>query len=604
MSAIISIHHFPVIVLGSGISGMCAALKAGLKKGQECETATALISQGDESLTNTYLAQGGIAAALKDIDSPYQHYKDTLQASSGLTNPDIVHMLAEGGPETIDQLEQLGVEFDKDQRGDYKLAKEGAHSYRRILRCGGDRSGQQIAVKLADKIINCPYIARFNCHKLLKLLVIQGTCMGAITLDDEGEFHLFFSDSTILATGGYGGLFEKTSNQPGALGDAIGEALLQGATVADLEFVQFHPTGLEIKDIPSQGKETNHYPASNYYYPAFTNQYPLISEAVRGEKALLINDTGRRIMDGVHPLEELAPRDVVSATIYQYQQAGSRVYLDATHLNTGYVEQRFPGISSMLKKYGLDLARDRIPVTPAAHYTIGGILTPFGISTGIKGLFAAGEATSSGVHGANRLASNSLLEGAFFGFMAGKRALELHLHYKEKSRSNSSERTLFNNHEKNKFIKQIQKNFSQAVEHLTDNDKDVFFHDSDFNQKFIAQIQNIMWTKAGVIRDESKLQEGLIQLKTLEQEYFKSLPKNLQKLQQHNLQLSPLPKVILLAKKIIEASLRRRENRGVHKRREYLQIPEQNPDKFLFRQAYNISKGWFKYDNGSYRLVR
>ncbi|OWZ84370.1 L-aspartate oxidase [Natranaerobius trueperi] len=537
------IRHFPVLVLGSGIAGMCAASEASKK------IETALVTKQDITGSNTYLAQGGIAAAVTSFDSPSLHQQDTLNASSGLSDIDIVKSITEKAPETITSLQELGVSFDS-KNNEYQLGREGAHSKRRILKCGGDRTGKFISKSIQNKINETDNLTTFYSHSLLKLLIKSNICVGALTIDDNGLIHIFFSEVTILATGGYSALFENSSNNEQALGVPIGEAILSGVQVSDLEFIQFHPTAFKSD-----------------------NKCYLISEAVRGEGGLLKDQYNNRIMEHVHPMKELAPRDIVAATIYKNIKLGRRVYLDASHMSSGFVKDRFPGITEMLEKYNLDLATDKIPITPSAHYSIGGVSINKEGVTNIHGLLAVGEVSASGFHGANRLASNSLLEGACLGLVTGKTAVRIN---------------------KTNYFKKIKTNVRSYMWDKYSN----IYSKVNINElrldscNDINEIQKIMWDFVGVIRDEEKLKQGNraineIETKlTFQSDYLK--------------ELSPLTKIITLAKVITKFSLNRKETRGVHRRKDY---PNKRK-KYLYRQTYNHKKGWLYHDNDLQRLAR
>ncbi|RPF49674.1 L-aspartate oxidase [Thermodesulfitimonas autotrophica] len=380
------------LVLGSGIAGLYAAHTASRFWGD----VVVLTKRGIDD-TATERAQGGIAAAVGPSDSPVLHYEDTLKAGADLCDPDAVKILVTEGPARIEELIELGARFDR-ANGRLDLTREGAHTRRRILHAAGDATGAEIQRVLSAAVRANPRIKVLEGHFVVDLLVSRGVCWGVLVWDSTaGKLRVFRSRIVVVATGGAGQVYRDTTNPPVVTGDGIALAYRAGAEVMDMEFIQFHPTVLNLKGAPRF----------------------LISEAVRGEGGLLLNSRGERFMPRYHPLAELAPRDVVVRAILKELAAdGSEsVYLSLAHLDPEKVRERFPTITQRLKSYGLDLARDLIPVAPAAHYFMGGVKTGIHGETNIKGLYACGETACAGVHGANRLASNSLLDGLVFGGM-------------------------------------------------------------------------------------------------------------------------------------------------------------------------------------------
>ncbi len=377
-----------VIVVGSGIAGLTAALHA-----HESGHVVTLVTKGALGDGSTGFAQGGVAGVYGAGDSAQRHARDTMDAGAGLSDQAAVSILVAEGAARIAELIARGVAFDRSPDGQLLLGREAAHSHARIVHAGGDATGAAISRALSSAVRDTD-ITIVEEAFLVDLMIVDGVARGIRTLIDGASGELD-ADAVILATGGAGHLYAHTTNPAGTTGDGIAAALRAGAAVADLEFVQFHPTILDSS-------------------PAF-----LISEAVRGEGATLIDSDGRRFMFDVHPDGELAPRDVVSRAIARRAAAqGSPVRLDATMLGTTMLGRRFPTIDRVTRERGFDWARDPIPVTPAAHYLMGGIVTDLDGRTSIPGLFAVGEVARTGVHGANRLASNSLLEGAVFGARA------------------------------------------------------------------------------------------------------------------------------------------------------------------------------------------
>ncbi|MDQ1076535.1 MULTISPECIES: L-aspartate oxidase [Microbacterium] len=381
-----------VVVVGSGIAGLTAALHAA-----ENGCHVTIVTKGALPDTNTRWAQGGIAAVTHPADSVVSHAADTHTAGAGLTDAAAVDVLVGEGPARILELVSRGVTFDRTPEGDFARGLEAAHSVPRVLHAGGDATGAEIQAALGAAVRAADLPVRE--HALLRDLVVEGGRVTGIELDGGERLD---ADAVILATGGAGQLYAHTTNPLGATGDGIAAALRAGAAVADLEFIQFHPTALAV-GAPF-----------------------LVSEAVRGEGAVLIDDAGRRFCFDAHPDGELAPRDVVARANARAMAAqGDRpVRLDATALGAERLAQRFPTIDAAVRARGLDWAREPIPVTPAAHYLMGGIVTDLDGRTSVPGLYAVGETARTGVHGANRLASNSLLEGAVFGARAGEAVTE------------------------------------------------------------------------------------------------------------------------------------------------------------------------------------
>ena len=374
----------PVVVVGSGLAGLLVALRAAPHRPVVLVTKTAL-GEG-----NSIHAQGGIAAAMGPDDHIGAHFKDTLEAGAGLCDPGIVAEAVAKGPESIAILQALGVPFDRDGAR-LALGREGAHSADRIVHAGGDSTGARIIEALREAVRLDPRIEVREYTRVRDIRMRDGRVGGVLTEGPAGELGSITAHAVVLATGGSGHLFSRTTNPSTATGDGVALAAHAGAAVADLEMVQFHPTALAIGGSP----------------------LPLISEAVRGEGGYLRDPDGRRFMLDEHPLAELGPRDVVARAVARTARAtGGEVTLDLTHLVADWVHGRFPTVSRVCADVGLDLARDLIPITPAAHYAIGGVVADLSGRTTLVGLYAIGECAATGLHGANRLASNSLLEAA------------------------------------------------------------------------------------------------------------------------------------------------------------------------------------------------
>lgn len=388
-----------ILVIGGGLAGLYAALCAAQ------HTCVVLITKSALEESNSSKAQGGIAVAVSSEDSPMMHVEDTLRVGCGLCNEEAVKILAQEGPERIKELEALGVQFDRNEGG-LDLGKEGGHSRRRILHANGNATGKALISTLAGHVKSHPNIRVFEEVLAVELLSDGERCFGAAAYDlKDRSLKLFLARATILATGGAAALYARTTNPPTATGDGIALAYQAGAEVMDMEFIQFHPTALYSPNGPTI----------------------LISEAVRGEGAYLLNHAWHRFMPDYHELGELAPRDVVARAIYhEMQKSGTNhVFLSLRHLGAEFIKQRFANIYQACLEQGIDMTRDLVPVAPAAHYTIGGVRTGLWGHTNVEGLLACGEVACIGVHGANRLASNSLLECMVFAKRAAESSLKV-----------------------------------------------------------------------------------------------------------------------------------------------------------------------------------
>ncbi len=381
------------LIIGGGVAGLRAAIELA-RSGD-----VLVVTKDAPTESSSEYAQGGVAVALSDEDEISIHFEDTLRAGDGLCLRKSVGTLVEEGPTRIRELILWGAEFDKEGA---KLAftQEAAHTKRRILHAQGDSTGHEIIRVLTDKVRSSGNVSKIDFAFTRDLIVQNGKCVGAIVCQQALKRVLIISArAVLLATGGAGQLYERTTNPAVATGDGMAMAFRGGAELIDMEFVQFHPTALFRQGAP---------------------QF-LLSEAMRGEGGMLRNIHGIRFMDNYHPARELAPRDVVTRAIHAEMAAtqANHVYLDMTHLNSTYIMQRFPRIYRTCRDLGIDISAEPIPVSPAAHYIMGGVKTDLWGATSVPGLFAAGEAACTGVHGANRLASNSLLEGLVFGERAG-----------------------------------------------------------------------------------------------------------------------------------------------------------------------------------------
>jgi L-aspartate oxidase len=382
------------LVIGAGVAGLRAAI--------ELATAGSVLVIAKDTLreSSSEYAQGGIAVALSDDDEVELHEQDTLYAGDGLCDREAVHTLVEEGPGAIQELIEWGAEFDRDGP-QLSFTREGAHSRNRILHSHGDSTGREIARTLYRKAASLPQIEFRTYSAVVDLLKENDAVAGALVFDEKrGELLPVHARAVLLATGGLGRIYKETTNPDVATGDGVAMAWRAGADIANIEFVQFHPTALHVEGAPRF----------------------LLSEALRGEGARLVNAAGERFMNRYHEMGELAPRDVVSrAIVAELTRTGApHVYLDLTHREPEFIRNRFPRIYETCKRYGVDISTSPAPVHPAAHYAMGGVWTDLNGQTTLDRLFAAGEAACTGVHGANRLASNSLLEGVVFGARSGR----------------------------------------------------------------------------------------------------------------------------------------------------------------------------------------
>ncbi len=502
-----------VLVIGAGAAGLSAALVAA-----ERADVTVLV-RGCLPESNSALAQGGIAAALNDGDSPRAHIDDTLIAGAGLSDRGAVSALAYDAPGLMRELATLGVPFERDSDDRFALGLEGGHSQRRIVHVG-DATGWAVTRELIAQAQAHPRIRIREGWQAADLLDVGGRVVGALARDESGVWLHFLAETTILATGGVGALYGLTSNQPVALGEGIAMAYRAGVEVADMEFVQFHPT----------------------VYRTHAGSGFLISEAARGEGGILRTIDGERFMPDYDPRAELAPRDVVTRGIYAaMRRTGSdHVLLDLTHLPPDLLAHHFPTISARLRDDGIDIATTPIPVAPASHYLMGGVRTDLHGATSMPGLYAAGEVSCTGVHGANRLASNSLLECLVFGKRAGYAAAR-HMHNAQCTIHNADESEL---------------EFAQTAP------------ESPFCMLHVAlgwrtNLAKIMVAAAGPLRDGPSLRIGQAALAMMP---IQADPEDSEAITAAN--------AVLVARLIVESALRREESRGGHFRSDFPQTRE------------------------------
>ncbi len=484
------------LIIGSGVAGLRAAIELA-RYGS-----VVVVTKDKPSESTTEYAQGGIAAVMSDEDTVGIHLDDTLKAGDGLCREDAVKTLVEEGPERIVELISWGAEFDREGLK-LALTLEAAHSRRRILHSHGDSTGKELERVLLQKARSLPSVRKYPFAFTLDLIMNDSECHGAYVIR-EGEVAALLARATILATGGSGQIFSRTTNPLVATGDGMAIAFRAGAELEDMEFVQFHPTSL-------------YSPAAPHF---------LLSESMRGEGAILVNTKGRRFMEDYHPMAELAPRDIVSRAIISemVKTASTHVYLDLRHMRKEFVKSRFPRIYTTCLQYEIDITRDLIPVSPAAHYIMGGVKTNPDGETNIKGLYAAGEVACTGVHGANRLASNSLLEGLVFGARAGRAALRTEIVPGEVAAYHQESSSIEGANE----IKRL--------------------------------MRKTMWDKAGIIRCALSLEEAKARLLT----FMEITEKNYSERQELELK-----NMVTVASIIVEAALTRKGSVGAHYRSDY-----------------------------------
>jgi L-aspartate oxidase len=526
------------LVLGSGIAGLQFALLAA-KHGT-----VRVVTKKESSESNTNYAQGGIAAAVSPLDDFGLHVQDTLAAGAGLCNEEAVQRMVEAGPDLVDRLLSYGVRFSRDEaspEGGFTLGREGGHSRRRVLHCS-DLTGREIEHRLLTACQEHPNIEVDEHHLGLDLLrgremgqtgEYSERIVGAMVLDRRTLARgAYLADAVVLATGGCGKVYQYTSNPGIATGDGLAMAFRAGAELRNLEFVQFHPTCL--------------------YHPEAKSF--LISEAVRGEGAVLVNHRGERFMPRYHPQADLAPRDVVARSIDQEMKSSGDpcAYLDLRHLDRAKVEKRFPYLMDSCAGFGLDLAGDLVPVVPAAHYMCGGVTVDGDGRSTLPGLYVIGESACTGIHGANRLASNSLLEAVYYADKVGDAVAD--------------EPELFGGP-----IPALDPNLVGAG--LRDSGPDVMVLEHDWDQ-----VRKVMWDYVGIVRDRERLDLALVRLRairqTVESLYCESLV---------NPDIVELRNLSLLAELIVLCARDRRESRGLHFTLDYPNLLDQALDTVIGR---------------------
>ncbi len=510
---------YSAVIIGGGIAGLYAALKIS----QKCKLSDGLllITKSKIGESNSRYAQGGIVAVLDENkkDSTSLHIKDTLKAGAGLSEFGITKFISENSDYVIKDLLNYGVEFDKNENEDFFLTLEAAHSVNRILHSGGDATGRGIEKVLTQRALKDSNIEIYEQTLAVELLTdSKNECKGLIAFNDlTQEYEVVYSSAVILASGGLGQLYKYTTNPSVATADGIALAYNAGAIIQDMEFIQFHPTALAL-DVDE-------------------NRF-LISEAVRGEGAKLVNSDGIEFMEKYSEKKELAARDIVTRAIFNEmkEQNLKNVYLNSTHLNKLMLQKRFPNITRICEENGIDISKDYIPVSPAAHYSMGGIKTNLDSETSVKGLYAIGEVASTGLHGANRLASNSLLECVVCAYQLSNFLSNIDLIPP----------------------KQIDKKIKNVVDlYMSDYEYDEYDMDA-----FKLEIQTIMWNYVGILRNEKELKIAKERISSIKSK----IPESIKCFNKWEYELKNM---LTVAELIIDSAINRRESRGAHYRTDY-----------------------------------
>lgn len=511
--------NYSAVIIGSGIAGLYAALK--IDQQVNLPDGLLLITKSKLGESNSMYAQGGMVAVMKEnkADSTASHISDTIKAGAGLSEFNTVKYISEHSDAVIKDLLKFGVEFDRDENNNLCFTKEAAHSVRRILHSGGDATGRMIELALCKKVSENKNIEIYEDTDAVELLVSEGQCKGVLAFNDETqEYETIYSPAVILATGGIGQLYKYTTNPVGATGDGLALAYNAGAEMQDMEFVQFHPTSLAID--------------------CGENRF-LISEAVRGEGAKLCDADGVEFMAKYDERKELAPRDIVTRAIFNEMKENNvdNVYLNAACIDSKKLAKRFPTISKKCQENGIDISRDFIPVSPAAHYYMGGIKTNLKGETSINGLYAIGEVSSTGLHGGNRLASNSLLECVVCAYSVADYLKSIEL----------------------RTPKQIDENIKSILDMYSEEDSVLEELDIPEMKK---QLQNIMWNNVGILRDKTSLINAINELNKLKIEF----PRKSKCLSRDEYEFRNMLTVAML---ITNSALMRKESRGAHARLDY-----------------------------------
>lgn len=531
---------YSAVVIGSGIAGLYSALK--LEQQLNLPDGILLITKSELGESNSYYAQGGMVAVLKSNknDSVSSHVADTIKAGAGLSELNTIKFISENSDKVVKDLLTFGVEFDRDENGNFTLTKEAAHSVNRILHSGGDATGREMEIALCHTLQNHKNIKVYENSLAVDLLVENNTCDGVVIFHEKNsEYETVYCKTLILATGGLGQLYKYTTNPVGATGDGFALAYNVGAELQDMEFVQFHPTALAFDD------KKNH------------NRF-LISEAVRGEGAKLCNKDRVQFMYKYDERKELAPRDIVARSIFQEMKATNttNVYLDTSDIPRDKLIKRFPTIANKCLDNGIDITKDLIPVAPAAHYFMGGVKTNLKGETSIKGLYAIGEVSSTGLHGGNRLASNSLLECVVCAYEVAEFLRNSDLS--------------FDIPKNGKFDKIISKYEIPNVENKID------------VQNLKSKLKDLMWNNVGIYRNEKSLNDAINGLNELEKEF----PKQDKYLSKEEYEFRNM---LISARLIVKSAIRRKESRGAHYRTDYLETNEVCEHSILSRRKGELS---------------
>ena len=531
---------YSVIIIGSGIAGMYSALK--LTEHTQLPDGVLIISKTKLGDGNSMYAQGGIVGVLRENekDTSISHINDTLKAGAGLNDIDTVKFISESSDEVIHDLMGYGVEFDKNEQNQLCFTLEAAHSIRRILHAGGDATGRRIDETLCKRVLENQEITVYENTAAVELLINgEGDCKGVIAYNSlTDEYEVVYSAHTILATGGLGQLYKCTTNPSVSTGDGIALAYRAGAELQDLEFVQFHPTSLAIDN------------SENRF---------LISEAVRGEGAKLTDLSGTEFMEKYHDKRELAPRDIVTRAINSEMQLKKldKVYLQTSAIDKATILNRFPTITGVCKKNGIDITKSPIPVSPAAHYSMGGVKTDLNGSTSIKGLYAVGEVASTGLHGANRLASNSLLECVVCAW-----ALADYLSFVNLTAPKMIDAS----------IKSIIEKYEQYID------------DSVYDiKKLKKELQSLMWDYAGIIRNEDTLRIALSKIKLLKTTFRRAARcASIEEYEYKNM--------LEVAELIVTSAMQRKESRGAHYRSDFPQAYDKGEHSLIRKGDLSLVK--------------